>query len=165
MSIWITLALVGVVVVRFLLRELRVRRMQLSRIFVLPGVFALLVLFLIVTTLQQSPDQLVPLAVGSLVAIPVGAGIGFAVAHFTSVQPAPAPGVVLVRGSQITVLIWIGALLLRLVPRLILGTEVHTTGTVLMLNSVLLVMLVVAIFTVRVQIVRRARLEAFRQLP
>jgi hypothetical protein len=40
---------------------------------------------------------------------------------------------------------------------LILGASPHTPGTFLMLNAVLLVMLAIAIFTVRLQILRRAK--------
>jgi hypothetical protein len=152
-----TLVLIAVVVLRFLARELRVRRMALSRLFVLPAIFALLVIFLVVVTIQQDPGQSFALCIGSLAALVVGAGIGVAVAHFTTVSAGAVPGVVLVRGSATTVAIWIVALLLRLVPRLILGAAPHTPGTFLMLNSVLLVMLAVAIFTVRLQILRRAK--------
>jgi hypothetical protein len=158
-----TLALVAIVVVRFLLRELRVRRMATNRLFVLPAIFALLVVFFFVLTLQQDPAQVFALTVGSLAAVVAGGGIGLAVAHFTSVKVASERGVVFVRGSAATVAIWIGALLLRLVPRYILVTSQHTPGTTLMLNAVLLVMLTVAIFTVRLQILRRARLEPVGQ--
>ena len=130
----------------------------------LPLIFGLLVLVLFYATLSQSPDQLVPLVVGSLAAVVVGTGIGLAVAHFTSVEAGPVRGIVLVRGSATTVAIWIAALLLRLVPRLILSASSHTTGTSLMLNAVLLVMLAVAVFVVRLQVLRRARpLEAAGQ--
>jgi|SRR5271165_1843394 len=156
-GVWLTLVLVAVVVVRFLLRELRVRRMLLNRIYVLPAVFGLLVAFLFVTTLSQDPSQLTNLIVGSLAAVVIGAGVGLAVAHFTTVERGNASGVVLVRGSATTVAIWIGALLLRLVPRFVLGTVPHSPGTTLMLNTVLLVLLWVAIAVVRLQIVRRAR--------
>ncbi len=163
-NLLLTLLLVGAVVLRFLLRELRVRKIATSRLFVLPAIFGLLVVALVYLTLSESPDQLVPLVIGSLAAILVGIGIGLAVAHFTSVQAGPVPGIVLVRGSPTTVAIWIAALLLRLVPRLILGATNHTQGTTLMLNAVLLVLLAVAIFVVRVQIARRATsLEAVGQ--
>ena len=107
--------------------------------------------------MQQDHGQIFALAIGSLAGIVAGTGIGLAVAHFTSVTPGPVPGVVLVKGSATTVAIWIFALLLRLVPRLILGASPHTPGTFLMLNAVLLVMLAIAIFTVRLQILRRAK--------
>jgi len=160
-GIWLTVLLVVLVVARFLARELRVRRMALSRLFVLPAIFAVLVVCLVVLTIQQDAGQIFPLAIGSLAGIAVGAGIGLAVAHFTSVTAGPARGVVLVRGSATTVAIWIGALLLRLVPRFIIGSTTHTPATFLMLNSVLLVMLASAIFTVRLQIMQRARAAGF----
>ncbi len=163
-NLLLTLLLVGAVVLRFLLRELRVRKIPLNRLFVLPLIFGLLVVLLVYATLSQSPDQLVPLLVGSLAALLAGTVIGLAVAHFTSVAAGPVPGVVLVRGSATTVAIWIAALLLRLIPRLILGATTHVAGTTLMLNAVLLVMLAVAIFVVRLQISRRATsLEAVGQ--
>jgi hypothetical protein len=160
-GIWFTILLIVLVVARFLARELRVRRMALSRLFVLPAIFLLLVLWLVVLTIQQDAGQIFALAVGSLAGVVIGAGIGLAVAHFTSINAGPAKGVVLVRGSATTVAIWIGALLLRLVPRLIIGATPHTPATFLMLNSVLLVMLASAIFTVRLQILQRARAAGF----
>jgi len=156
-GIWLTVVLILLVVGRFLARELRVRRMALSRLFVLPVIFACIVIFLVAVTMQQDHGQIFALAIGSLAGIVAGTGIGLAVAHFTSVTPGPVPGVVLVKGSATTVAIWIFALLLRLVPRLILGASPHTPGTFLMLNAVLLVMLAIAIFTVRLQILRRAK--------
>ena len=91
--------------------------------------------------------------------------MGLGVARFTSVRAAPSRGAVLVRGSAATVAIWLGALLLRAVPRLILGSTPHAPGTTLMLNSVLLVMLAAAIFVVRLDVLRRGKvaLEALGQ--
>ena len=151
---WITLALVALVVVRFLARELRERRIVLARIYVIPAIVGALGLWLVWLTLARAPNQDLNLALGSLAGIAVGCGLGLAVARYTRVR-ADAPGVVLVRGSWATVAIWVGALLLRLAGRLLVGTA--NLGLTLMLNASLVVLVASALLMVRVQIVRAAR--------
>ena len=151
---WITLALVALVVVRFLARELRERRIVLARIYLIPAIVGALGLWLVWLTLARAPNQDLNLALGSLAGIAVGCGLGLAVARYTRVR-AGAPGVVFVRGSWATVAIWVGALLLRLVGRLLVGTT--NLGLTLMLNASLVVLVASALLMVRVQIVRAAR--------
>jgi hypothetical protein len=160
----IALAIIALVVLRFLWRELRVRRLKPSTIFILPIFFALIVALTIFSVVTGAPDQLFALIVGSGAAIVVGAGVGIAVAHFTTVQAGPA-GTLLVRGSWITVAIWLAALALRLAARWIVsgGKTVFVTSMTsvdhpsLMLNAVLVVMLATAMMVVRLRILAVGR--------
>lgn len=155
-TLWVTLAVALLVVVRFLVRELRVRRIPLGRLFLLPGFLGLISLVLIYASVAQAPDVMQLLSISAIAAVLVGAFIGLAVARFTTVNLAPEPNVVLVRGSIATVAIWVAALLLRIVGRTLAGFE-GGPAIVLMLNTSLVIMLTTALTTVRVQILRRAR--------
>jgi hypothetical protein len=165
-TIWITIAVIALVLARFLFRELRVRRMKTSSIFAIPVVAGVVGAFTIYSVVVVAPAQIPPLVVGSVVAIAVGIGIGWAVAHFTTVQIA-TQGVLLVRGSWITVGIWVAALALRLFARWFVSggqSIVYTNtssvdGPSLMLNAVLLVMLTTALTTVRFRILTASRGE------
>jgi hypothetical protein len=165
-SNWLTIGVIVLVVARFLFRELRVRRIKSSRIFIVPIIVGLVGALVIVSVVLAAPNQELNLIVGGLIAIVVGAGVGFAVGHFTTVQ-VQQPGLLIVRGSWITVAIWIGALALRLLARAFVsgGTNVVYTdaasagGPSLMLNAVLLILLVSALTTVRIRILMTARNE------
>jgi hypothetical protein len=165
-TIWITLAVIALVLARFLFRELRVRRMKTSSLFAVPVLAGIVGAFTIYSVVIAAPNQMTSLVAGSIVAVAVGIGIGLSVAHFTTVQTA-APGVLLVRGSWITVGIWVAALALRLIARwLVSGGQsvvyVNTSsvdGPSLMLNAVLLVMLTTALTTVRLRILTVSRGE------
>ena len=155
---WITLAVVLLVVLRFLARELRDRRMVLARIFLVPAIVGAIALYLIVLTVMQAPGLSAELAIGAVAAAIVGVGVGLAVNRFTTVRPAADPSAVIVRGSYATVAIWVAALLLRVVGRVLAEGANLGEGAILLLNACLLVLLGVAIVTVRLQIVRRAQL-------
>ncbi len=168
-GVWLTAALIALVILRFLWRELRVRRIKnkAGSIFAIPIVLGLVGAATIYSVVAIAPEQLPNIVIGGLIAIVVGVGIGFAVAHFTVVQVAE-PGVLLVRGSWITVAIWVGALALRLIARWFVsgGTAIVYTsasaagGPSLMLNAVLVVMLTAALVTVRVRILAVAGRES-----
>jgi len=161
---WITVGVIVLVLARFLFRELRLRRIKTASIFAVPVIVGIIGAFVVYSVVVAAPDQIAPLAIGGVVAIAVGIGIGFAVAHFTTVEVAE-PGVLLVRGSWITVGIWVGALLLRLAARwfvsgghtIIYTDAAVTAGPSLMLNAVLVIMLAAALTTVRVRILAVAR--------
>jgi hypothetical protein len=155
---WITLAVFLLVVVRFLARELRDRRIVLGRMFLVPAIVGAIALYLIVLTVMHAPGLAGELAIGAVAAAIVGFGVGLAVNRFTSVRPAADPSAVIVRGSYATVAIWVAALLLRLVGRVLAEAANLGGGAILMLNACLVVLLAVAIVTVRLQIARRAQL-------
>jgi hypothetical protein len=150
------LALGLFVVGRFLMRELRERKMTLSRIFLVPGIVGLLALFLIVTTVGLYPQTAVLIAGETLVTLGVGLAVGLAVAHFTKVRPGDTPGTVYVLGSGTTVAIWIGALALRLLVRLALPpSDVVSTQSA---NVALIVMVAAALGMVRYRILTEAKI-------
>jgi hypothetical protein len=152
-TVFITLAIVVIVVARFLIRELRERRIALSRIFLIPALLTVIVLYLVYLLLQVNAGLTPLLAVAALPAAIVGAVI--AVSRFTTVRPGDQPGTVFIRGSYVTVAIWIAALALRLVARaFVLSAGI---GMNLVLNAALLMMLVVAFTTVRLRILAEAR--------
>jgi hypothetical protein len=164
-SFWFTVALVVVVVARFLFRELRVRRIRKSNIFMVPGVMAVLGVFLVYSVISSFPDQIFNLLIGGIIAIVVGGAIGFAVGHFTTVQVQQS-GLLIVRGSWITVAIWIAALALRLFAKYLVGggpsvacPDVSALGPSMMLNAVLVILLIAALTTVRLRILATARSE------
>jgi hypothetical protein len=155
-SLWIYLALVALIVVRFLMRELRVRRMALSRIWYAPAFVVAVAVWLAWTTLSAAPYVVPQLVIAVPAALVVGGALGWAVAHFTTVQNG-GNGIAIVRGSWITVAIWLFAFALRLVGRLAVGSA--GLGEQLMLNTALVVLVAVAISVVRFRI-RAAALAA-----
>src|ERR1700676_2157714 len=165
-TIWITIAVIALVLARFLFRELRVRRMKTSSIFAIPIIAGVVGAFYIYLVVSAAPNQMTPLVAGSIIAVAVGIGIGWAVAHFTTVQTA-TQGMLLVRGSWITVGIWVAALALRLFARWFVSggqsiVYVNTSsvdGPSLMLNAVLLVMLTTALPPVRFRFLTVSRGE------
>ena len=144
------------VVGRFLTRELRERKMLLSRLYVLPGIAGCLALFLVVTTAFLFPATTVLLAGETCISLGVGLAVGLAVAHFTTVRLGEQPGSVYVLGSWITVAIWIGALALRWAARLAIPmADVTATQSA---NAALLVMVTAALAMVRYRVALKAKL-------
>jgi len=161
----ITVLIVLFVIGRFLARELRERRFAIGRIYALPAVLGAIALVLIGLSAVREPQAVGILAIACVAAVVVGAGIGYAVAHFTTVRVTNEPGVLYARGSLTTVAIWIVALLLRLVPRVALfsgGPRVYASGESIALNAALLVLLASALFFVRFRLVAAAKLERER---
>jgi hypothetical protein len=148
--------LVAFVIVRFLMRELRVRKMALSRIWYAPAFVGAIAVWLAYLTLSTAPYLAGTLAIAVLAGAVVGFPIGWAVAHFTTVQNG-GNGIAIVRGSWITVVIWLGALALRFVGRAVVHTS--TQGEGFMLDTALIVLVGVSIAVVRYRI-RLAALAA-----
>jgi hypothetical protein len=143
---------------RFLLRELRDRRIPFDRFFVLPILAAALAAVLVVYAVALAPNVLLEVAAGTVAALVVGTGIGLAVDRFTSVRLGPAGSSAIVRGSWATSAIWIAALALRLVGRYIaFAAGLHSVGITLALNAVLVVMLAAALVALRVRLFARAK--------
>ena len=146
---WLYLVFVAFIVARFLWRELRVRKMAVKQLWYAPAFVAVIAVWLVYMTLTAAPYILVTLVIPTVAALVVGAGLGLAVAHFTTVQGG-ANGVAIVRGSWITVAIWLGAFALRLVGRLAVGSA--SMADQLMLNTALIVLIAAAIGVVRYRI-------------
>lgn len=150
------LTIILFVVGRFLFRELRERKMVLSRLFLLPAIAGCLALFLIVTTAVLFPATAVLLAGEACISLGVGAAVGLAVAHFTRVRLGEQPGTVYTLGSGITVAIWIAALALRWAARLAIPSgDVTATQSA---NAALLVLVTAALAMVRYRVALKAKL-------
>ncbi len=150
--------IIALVVARFLIRELRERKLRLRSLFVLPAIMgAIGVLLVVVAALRM---QMLPvLAVAVLAALIVGSVIGMAVGRFTTLRLGP-PGFVFVRGSAATVAIWLAALALRAAARLAVGS--HDVDTLTIANAALVVMLATALGVVRYRVLIDARTSAAR---
>jgi hypothetical protein len=151
---WITIAIIVVVVLRFLARELRERRIRTSMLFTVPIILGAASLYLCYLTLQRAPNLSLELLAEAVAALVIGVAIGLAVAHFTRVKSA-GPGLILVRGSWITVAIWLASFALRLVGRFLFSSS--NFGSQLLLNSGLLLMLAFATLALRVRILQERR--------
>jgi hypothetical protein len=166
-TIWITAGLIGLIVLRFLFRELRERRVRTQLIFLIPVILGGFAAVFGYMTLSLAPSEATSLAISIAASIVVGIVLGLAIAKFTTVRVGP-PGIIYMRGSWITVGIWIFALLLRMAGRFVVtgsatgmssASSANGLGTPesLMLNTALLVLLAAAIATVRVRVLIAAR--------
>jgi hypothetical protein len=113
----ITLALVALVVVRFLYRELRQRKIRVRTLWIRPGILALFTALLIASAFAIPGVNLPVVAIAVAGGAAVGVVVGLLVAGSTSFAPAGERGAVLAKGSAVTVAIWIGAIVLRLIAR------------------------------------------------
>jgi hypothetical protein len=157
-GLWVWLVLIVLVVGRFLLRELRDRRIPFQRFFVLPLVFVVLAAGLDIYAVATAPSVWLEVAAGSLAAIAVGVGIGLAVDRFTSVRLGPAGTSAILRGSWATAAIWIVALALRVVGRYVaFGAGLRSAESTLALNAVLVVLLAAALIALRLRLFARAK--------
>ena len=114
---WITLLIVLVVVVRFLFRELRQRTVRVRTLWIRPGILAVLTALLIAGGFVVPHVNAGLMLLAALVGAVVGAITGVLVVRSTSFAPANERGAVLAKGSVVTVVIWVVALLLRYVAR------------------------------------------------
>ena len=117
----VTIAVILLVVARFLYRELRERTVRLSSLWIRPGIFAAVTLFVI------AGSFIVPGLNHPLVFMSIAAGIGFGMAtgqlvlDSTSFTPSDRPREVRVKGSIGTVIVWLAAIALRMAARLVVG--------------------------------------------
>jgi hypothetical protein len=152
----VTLVVVIIVVARFLVRELRARTVRVSRLWIRPAFLAAITALLIVVTLRVPVESagfaLVPsLVAGGL----VGLVVGFLVAYSTRVEATGQPDIVTLRGSWVTVVIWIAALALRVGARYVSTGSALSSSPAVSSGTVMLVAVAFTIFAVLVA--RRAR--------
>jgi hypothetical protein len=114
---WLTLALVVVVVGRFLFRELRARKVRVRTLWIRPGILAVLTLVLIGSGFVIPHVSMGVVALSVLVGAAVGIGVGVLVARMTTFAPAGERGAAIAQGSFKTVIVWVVAIVLRLVAR------------------------------------------------
>jgi hypothetical protein len=116
-STLITLVIVAIVVVRFLFRELRARTVRVRTLWIRPGVLIVLTLLAFAGAFAI-PGVNVAVACSSiLVGAVLGVVTGALVVRSTTFAPANERGAVIARGSAVTVVIWIVAILLRFAAR------------------------------------------------
>lgn len=153
----IALAVVLIVVVRFLVRELRARTVRVSTMWLRPAFLGALTVFFAASAVRQSPESEAELALSLTVGVAFGAVVGFLVAASTTVERAGAPGVLRLRGSWVTVAIWVAALLVRLGVRLLKTGGSLLATTSLALSAGTICMVAVAFATFSVLVVMRSR--------
>ena len=133
----ITVVVVGLVVFRFAVRELKPRVVKSGVLWLRPIILAVLTVWLIWTTLAVDPAGTNQLILALLSGGVLGAITGILIVRFTTFSPAPVPNAVTASGSQITFGIWVVAFVLRLAARFVVphGADPRTqlpmnTGTV-----------------------------------
>ena len=113
------LAVTVLVVFRFAFRELRERTVASPGMWVRPALFVALTVYLVILTVgvdgRDDGIMLVCLAAGAL----LGIVTGVAIVRSTTFAPADKKNAVRVRGSRVTLAIWIGALAVRLLARVL----------------------------------------------
>ncbi len=111
------LAVTVLVVFRFAFRELRERTITSPGMWIRPAIFVALTAYLVVLTAgingRDDGIMLVSLAAGAL----LGVVTGVAIVRNTTFTPADKRNAVRVRGSRVTLGIWIAALAVRLLAR------------------------------------------------
>jgi drug/metabolite transporter (DMT)-like permease len=162
-NLGIGLVIGALVIGRFLLRELRERRFLISRIYLVPAILGIVGIVLVVFASIGHPDTIPVIAIACVVALALGAVIGYGVARNTTVRVTDDPTVLFVRGSVATVVIWLAALAIRLVARIpFLSDPSRYTHWGEALNAALVILLASALFFVRYRLLAAGRLERER---
>jgi len=142
----ITLVIIIVVIARFLFRELRARTVRVSTLWIRPAFLGAMTALVIWATLQSprpSGGPIVPWLLGGTV---VGIVVGYFVALSTRVEATGRAGVVRLRGSWVTVAIWLGAVALRFLVRFAVGGSLYSTSPAVTGGTVILVAAAFAVF-------------------
>ncbi|HEV2740271.1 MAG TPA: hypothetical protein VGU66_16945 [Candidatus Elarobacter sp.] len=150
-STWLTLALVAVVVVRFLFRELRARKIRVRTLWIRPGILAVLTLVLIGAGFAIPHVSMGVVALSVLVGAAFGVGVGVLVARLTTFAPAGERGAVVAQGSAKTVIVWVAAIVLRLLARFAFAGAGATPAEQYELNAGLLALVTAAFVVVAVE--------------
>jgi hypothetical protein len=136
-----TIAITLAIVARFLFRELRARTVNIGTLWVRPAVLVLLTAFLVFAGVRLDADAR-ELGLALLVGLVAGVAVGYLVVQSTAIEPGPKPNTLRLRGSWITVVIWVVALVARLAVRLVSGgysggatSMVTTAGTLAMVAA------------------------------
>lgn len=110
-------ALAALIVGRFLFRELRERTVRLRTIWIRPGILLTLTALLIAAAVAMPHVNAGVLAVAVVVGAALGVVTGTLVVRSTTFAPANERGAVRVKGSIVTVAVWLVAIALRLAAR------------------------------------------------
>ena len=150
-SALITLVVAALVVVRFLFRELRERKVRLRSIWIRPGIVAALTAVMIAAAIGTRGTNLGLLAISLVVGAVLGIVTGSLVVRSTTFRSAPERGAVLVQGSITTVIIWIVALALRYVARFAFAGSGASLAEQFELNAGLLALVTAAFVVVALE--------------
>jgi len=148
---WITLALVAVVVVRFLFRELRARTIRVRTLWIRPGILGVFTLVLIGAGFAIPHVGMGVVGLSVLVGAAIGIGVGFLVARMTSFAPTGERGAVIAQGSIKTVIVWVAAIVLRLLARFAFAGAGATSAEQYELNAGLLALVTAAFVVVAIE--------------
>ena len=149
-STWITLAIVAVVVGRFLVRELRARTIRVRTLWIRPGILGVFTLVLIGLGFAIPRVSMGVVALSVLVGAAIGIGVGALVARLTSFAPAGERGAVIAQGSMKTVIVWVTAIVLRLLARYAFAGAGATPAEQYELNAGLLALVTAAFVVVAI---------------
>jgi hypothetical protein len=138
---WIPLVVGLVVVARFLFRELRERTVKVRTLWIRPGIVALATIGFTAAALSRTGVNPGLLIVTLLVGAALGVLTGVLVVGSTTFAPAGVPGAVRVRGSAVTVIVWLTALALRYAARFVIGGSGADITTQFELNAGLLALI------------------------
>jgi hypothetical protein len=116
-STLVTLAIVALVVVRFLFRELRQRKITVGRLWIRPIILGVFTLALVAGAFAVPGVNLGVMLLSIVVGSALGIVTGMLVARSTTFAPANQRGAVLAKGNATTVIVWVAAIVLRLVAR------------------------------------------------
>jgi hypothetical protein len=138
---WITLVVGLVVVVRFLFRELRERTVKVRTLWIRPAIVTLAAVGFAAAAVARPGVNPGLLGMMLLTGVALGVLTGALVVGSTTFAPAGVPGAVRVRGSIVTVIVWVAAILLRLGARFVVGGSGADLTTQFELNAGLLALL------------------------
>jgi hypothetical protein len=139
-----TYAIVAIVVVRFLFRELRRRTISVRTLWIRPAILVAL-LALILWGAFAVPGASPPfIALAFVVGAALGVVTGLLVARSTTFAPSGRRGTVFAQGNAVTVIVWVCALALRLLARFVVGGAGATVAQQMELNVGLLALVAAA---------------------
>ena len=110
----ITIALILVVVARFLARELKARTARVTTLWIRPAFLIALTGLMSWLALSRGAGSAVELGASLAFGALLGVVVGVLVTGSTRIEASGRPGLVTLRGSWVTVAIWIAALMVRL---------------------------------------------------
>jgi hypothetical protein len=147
--IYIGIALL--VIVRFLFRELRERKVRLRSIWIRPGILAAFTAVLIGVAFTVPHTNVGFLVLACAVGIVLGVITGMLVARSTTFRTAGERGAVLVKGNTTTVIVWIAAVALRFVARFAFAGSGASPAEQVELNAGLLALVTAAFVVVALE--------------
>lgn len=144
----VTVVVVALVVVRFLFRELRERRVRLRTLWIRPGIVAVFTVLMVIAAFASHGTNVGVLALAVVAGAVLGVVTGTLVVRSTTFRPASERGAVLVQGSITTVAIWLVALALRYAARFAFAGSFASAAQQFELNAGLLALVTVAFVVV-----------------